>query len=136
MMNSCNGQLAYQNEDTHLVIFKCVPVPLSLPHLVSYAVDKVEQNQNRDLWQKLITILNLPRHLRNLFGSILLLGIIPGNGKLEPKNLDPYLEVEVDELQELNRLKIYERYHNAMFNSKVEILLNIMDYPGIGKVFT
>jgi len=87
------------------------------------------------MWPIMMTVLNLPRHLRNSFSSILLLGIIPGNGKQEPKSLDPYLEVVADELQELNKLKIYDAYQNARFSLKIEILLNIMDYPGIGKVF-
>jgi len=87
------------------------------------------------MWPIMMTILNLPRHLRSLFGSILLLGIIPGNGKQEPKNLDPYLEVVADELQELNMLNIYDAFQNTIFNLKIEILLYVMDYPGIGKVF-
>ena len=49
--------------------------------------------------------------------------------------MDPYLEVVADELQELNKLKICDAYQNAMFSLKIEILLNIMDYAGIGKVF-
>ena len=36
----------------------------------------------------MLTILNLPRHMRNAFGNIKLVGIIPGNGRSEAKNLN------------------------------------------------
>jgi len=57
------------------------------------------------MWPIMVTILNLPRQIRNLFGSVLLLGIIPGNNNLEPKSLDPYLQVVTDELLQLNGKK-------------------------------
>ena len=54
------------------------------------------------MWPIMITLLNLPRKFRNRFGSILLTGIIPANGTKEPKNLNPYLDILVDELIELS----------------------------------
>ena len=87
------------------------------------------------MWPIMITVLNLPRNMRNLFSSILLLGIIPGNGNVEPKCLDPYLQVIVDELLQLNGQKIYDAYQENTFDLRIEIMLNVLDYPGIGKVF-
>ena len=87
------------------------------------------------MWPIMMTLLNLPRDRRNLFENILLLGIIPGNGKQEPKTLDPYLEVIVDELLDLQNKQIYDAYQEKVFSLKIEIILHILDYPGIGKVF-
>ena len=43
-------------------------------------------------------ILNFPQAFRKNLAGIQLLGIIPGNGTQEPKHLEPYLEVTVEEL--------------------------------------
>lgn len=69
-----------------------------------------------------------------MFENILLLGIIPGNGAKEPNNLDPYLEVVVDEIIEPSGKKIYDAYQDCMFDLHIQILLYILDYPGLGKV--
>lgn len=87
------------------------------------------------MWPLMLTILNLPRDRRNLFENILLLGIIPANGKHEPKTLDPYLKVIVDEILHLQGKEIYDAYQEKMFTLKIDITLNILDYVGIGKVF-
>ena len=86
------------------------------------------------MWPIMMTLLNLPREKRNLFGNILLLGIIPGYGTKEPKNLDPYLEVVVDEITELSGKNVYDAYQECNFNLQIEIMLYILDYPGLGKV--
>ena len=84
----------------------------------------------------------------------MLVGIVPGNGTKEPKSLDPYLEIVVDELlalsdqvvydaylivvDELLALSdrvVYDAYLKAPFQLKVNILFYTLDYPGIGKVF-
>ena len=69
------------------------------------------------MWPIMMTLLNLPREKRNLFENILLLGIIPGYGTKEPKDLNPY-----------------DAYQDSTFTLKVEILIHTLDYPGIGKV--
>ena len=86
------------------------------------------------MWPVMMTILNLPRDKRSLFENILLLGIIPGNGTKEPSNLDPYLEVVVDEILELSGKQIYDAYQDCMFDLQIQILLYVLDYPGLGKV--
>lgn len=82
-----------------------------------------------------LTILNLPRHVRNAFGNINLVGIIPGNGKSESSNLEPYLEVLVDELIFLSGCKAYSAYNMAPFDVKIKLLLYVLDYPGLSKLF-
>ena len=87
------------------------------------------------MWPIMLTLLNPPRHMRNCFNSMFLLGIIPGNGSKQPKNLDPYLEVVVDELLQLSGgATLYDAYQDAPFKLKAEILLYVLDYPGLGKV--
>lgn len=87
------------------------------------------------MWPIFLTILNLPRHVRNLFSNILLVGIIPGKGSKEASNIQPYLEVLVDEILSLSNQVIFDAYHEAPFKLKVEVLLYVLDYPGVCKVF-
>ena len=47
------------------------------------------------MWPIMLTVLNLPKRIRNLFSNMMLVGIIPGNGNQEPKHVDPYLEIVV-----------------------------------------
>ena len=60
----------------------------------------------------------------------MMIDIIPGNGKQECYSCQPYLELLVDE-----RLGLFNKYKNASFTFKCEILSYVLDYPGIGKVF-
>ena len=83
----------------------------------------------------MMTMLNLPQDRWHHFENMLLLGVIPGNVKHKPKTLDPYLEVIVEELLNLQNKKIYDAHEEQMFSLRVEIILHILDYPGIGKVF-
>ena len=62
------------------------------------------------MWPIMLTLLNLPRNLRNRFASILLVGIVPSNGAQEPHSLDPYLHVLVDELIELSSFTLCDAY--------------------------
>ena len=85
------------------------------------------------MWPIVLTVLNLPRHVRNLAGSVLLTGIIPGRS--EPKSMDPYLDVLVDELVEMNDAVIYDGYQDESFKLKAEVFMHVLDYPGQNKVF-
>lgn len=89
------------------------------------------------MWPIVLAQLNLPRRIRYQFANLLLVGIIPSQKEgSEPKDLDPYLEVLVDELISLCGCKIYDDYKKAPFNMKVEILIYVLDYQGLGKVFS
>jgi hypothetical protein len=76
--------------------------------------------------------LNLPSHIRKLAGSIMLTGLIPG--PREPKHIDPYVDVLVDDIMHLNTLTVHDSYKNETFSLKADIVLNIFDYPGQNKV--
>ena len=88
------------------------------------------------MWPIMLTLLNLPRNLRNRFSSILLVGIVPSNGGQEPRDLNPFLELLVEELLQISSTKMYDAYQGAPFECKVAVLLHILDYPGIGKVMS
>ena len=89
------------------------------------------------MWPIVLGQLNLPRRIRYQFANLLLAGIIPSQTEGgEPKNLDPYLEVLVDEIIALSGCKLYDGYRNAPFTAKVEIMVYVLDYQGLGKVFS
>lgn len=81
-----------------------------------------------------LLLLNLPRNTRYNFGNLFVVGIIPGNGRQEAKTIQPYLEVLVDKLISLSNAKLYDAYQQSIFQLKVEILIHILDYPGIAKM--
>lgn len=76
--------------------------------------------------------LNFPNHVRRLFGSTFLLGIIPS--PKEPENIDPYVELVVDEIMHLNNREFYDTLKEEKFRLQVNICLHIFDYPGQNKV--
>ena len=94
-----------------------------------FAKEKVSYS----MWPITLTILNFPRNVRNTAASMFLVGIVPGRN--EPKHMDPYLEVLVDEIKELNRSEMYDGYKCEKFKLQADISLYILDYPGQGKVF-
>ncbi len=85
------------------------------------------------MWPIVLTLLNFPREVRQLFSHLMLVGIIPGPS--EPTTLNPYLEVLVDEILSLVDMNVFDAYSMAPFNFKITILLHVLDYPGVGKVF-
>ena len=85
------------------------------------------------MWPVVLTILNFPRHIRYLPGSLLLMGIIPG--KSEPKTTDPYLELLVEEIMEINGTRSWDSFRNEDFNMQVSVQLHVLDYPGQNKLF-
>ena len=63
------------------------------------------------------------------------MGIIPSQTEgNEPKDLDPYLEVLVEEIIFLCGSKFYDDYRRAPFHVKVKVMVYILDYQGLGKL--
>lgn len=83
----------------------------------------------------MLTMLNLPRHIRNTFGNILLVGIIKGKKTKGEISIDPYVEILVDELMFLTACKAYSVYDKAPVDIKLKLLLYVLDYPGLSKLF-
>ena len=92
---------------------------------------------NYSMWPIVLGQLNLPRQIRYHFANLVLVGIIPSQSQgAEPKDLDPYLEVLIDEILYLSGCKLYDAYQKAPFTVKIEIILYVLDYQGIGKLFS
>jgi len=87
------------------------------------------------MWPIMLTLLNFQRYICNSYNSIFVAGMIPGNGTHEPKNLDPYMEILVNEILELTDIQMYDAHQGSTFNFRAEILSYVLDYPGVGKLF-
>ena len=89
------------------------------------------------MWPIMLCMLNLPRCVRNLFSSLMLAGVIPAQqGGGEPKSIDPYLEIVVDELLELSGIDFYDGHLKEPFKFKVRLMNYVLDYPGLTKIFS
>jgi len=117
-------------------LFKGDPRGISLAFCTDGVNPFAHNKVVHSMWPIMLTLLNLPRRIRNLFSSILLVGIIPSNGSKEPQSLAPYLDILVDEMLEICSCTLYDTYQNAPFKCKAAVLLYVLDYPGIGKVMS
>ena len=64
------------------------------------------------MWPITIQIDNLPPKIRKTCAGMVVLGIIPSNGSKEPKFLDPYLKLLIDELKALDRCTMTDSQGN------------------------
>ena len=87
------------------------------------------------MWPIMLSVLNWPKVCRNLFENVMLVGVIPANGKGEAKSVDPYLEVVVDEIMTLSENLFYDGYKDEQFCFRVHLHNYVLDYPGLNKVF-
>ena len=85
------------------------------------------------MWPIFLVPLNMPHSIRMKTGSMFLTGIIPG--PKEPKNMDPYIDVLVDDILDIEGVEMYDAFKKEWFRSKGNILLHVLDYPGQNKVF-
>ena len=85
------------------------------------------------MWPVTLSFLNLPIDIRTKSTSLFLVGIIPG--PKEAKNMNPYLEVLIDELLDLPNHTIYDSHRKEPFAPHANIVLHILNYPGQNKVF-
>lgn len=92
------------------------------------------------LWPLILVIMNIPKHHRNKDHAMILAGVVPSRkprqhgGGLEP-NLDPYVNVIVDELIKLSSSEIYSAHSGAPINVKVRLLVFMFDFQGYSKFF-
>ena len=92
-----------------------------------------KEKSSYSMWPIFVSFLNLPARLRRQPRYLQLVGIIPG--KTEPVNTDPYLDILVDEVLQLQDTFMYDGFHQAMFQLKINILQHVLDYPGQNKIF-
>ena len=131
VQDACTWKSAYSATG----IFNGDPRGISLS-LCTDGVNPFSHNRvSYSMWPIVMAILNLPRSVRLSFGNLLLVGIVPGNGTKEAYSLDPYLNILVDEILELINRNVFDEYKQAPFTMKVQLLLFVLDYPAIGKVF-
>ena len=91
-----------------------------------------KEKNSYSMWPLFLFVLNLPAQIWKKPSSMLLTGIVPGPG--EPKNLDPYVDIIVDEIMHLNSLILYDAYHEERFKLKANVVLQVFDYPGQNKM--
>ena len=96
-----------------------------------FSVNKISYS----MWPIMVTVLNLPKTCRNNFENVMLAGIIPANNKEEPKSVDPYVEVLVDELLGLCETTFYDGFREEEFLFRLQLHNYVLDYPGLNKVF-
>lgn len=97
------------------------------------------QNVQYSFWPIIMTIMNLPPHVRTKHDALFLYGIVPSRrdrdgGGIEP-NLNIYQELLISELIKLSSLEIYSAYTKAPLNIKVELLMYMLDYQAYAKYF-
>jgi len=85
------------------------------------------------MWPLFLIPLNFPHTIRVKSGSMFLTGTIPG--PKEPQNMDPYLDILVDDILDLQNTLVFDAYQTEDFQLKGNIVLHILDYPGQNKVF-
>lgn len=109
---------------------------LTLGIALSFCTDGMNplrsQNKQYSMWPMMVQILNLPPAFRRSFSGIQILGIIPGNGQKEPFNLEPYFDIFVDELLQLNKCNMYVNRERK--NIQVKLVQYVLDFPAIAKV--
>lgn len=132
VIGSGNWQSVYSKTGFFKGDFRGLALQLSTDGVNPFSGNKVVYS----MWPVMLTVLNFPKRVRNLFKNMLLVGIIPGNNGREPKKVDPYLELVVDELLKLSGSQFYNAFRKAPFPFKVKILNNVLDYPGLNKVFS
>ena len=131
VQNSPAWKLAYSSSGQFASDFRGISFAMNTDGVNPYSQNRVSYS----MWPIMLTVLNLPRDIRYSFGNFWLVGTIPGNGTKEPNRLDPYLDILVDELLSLSNKIVFDAYQGAPFQLKVDILMYVLDYPGISKVF-
>jgi len=79
---------------------------------------------NYTMWPIVLVQLNLPRQIRYHFANLALVGIIPSQvQRVNPRDLEPFLEVLVDEILYLSGCELHDAYKKAPFIYKRHHLL-------------
>jgi hypothetical protein len=91
------------------------------------------QKRGATCWPLILVNYNLPPELRYKLVNILCAGVIPG--PKEPKDMDSFLAIIVDELLELARgVSAYNRHKGEVFSLRAYLILVFGDMPAIAKL--
>ena len=86
------------------------------------------------MWPILLSIDNFPAAVRKTSAGTILAGVVPAGSKgQEPKSLEPYLEILVDEMKAMENTTMKD-HRGKDISVKVKILRYVLDFPAIGKV--
>ena len=91
------------------------------------------------VWPIVLNVLNLPSTFRTRPAAMHLSCIVPSahttsSNKRYQWSLQPYLQLLVDELEQLQGKLCFDAYHQQEFTMNVKAQLFIMDYPAFAKV--
>ena len=92
---------------------RAIALGLSADGLNPFAKEK----NSYSMWPIFLFVLNLPSQMWKKPNSMLLTGIIPRPG--EPKDFDSYVDIIVDEILNLNGVRVYDGYRDEQFQLKV-----------------
>lgn len=82
----------------------------------------------KSMWPIILTWINLPFELRQLFGPMFWVGIIPGVLKgNEAKSLEPYLELVTNEVIQSTEFPVISSYAAAPVTVKTVLLQFLCD---------
>lgn len=110
------------------------------PFHCRFFTDGVNPNKlmpsQKSMWPIILTWINLPFELRQLFGPMFWVGIIPGVLKgNEPKSLEPYLELVTNEVIQSTEFPVISSYAAAPVTVKTVLLQFLCDIFCIFKSF-
>lgn len=91
-------------------------------------------------WPLLLTIMNLPKKVRNKSNALVLVTVVPSKdsrlGKGTEPNLKIYTRLLTDELLKLVDFQLYSAYSKSPISVKLELLMYMMDFQGYCKFFS
>lgn len=88
------------------------------------------------IWPIYVNIFNLPPVLRNQMGNIMLCGVIEGEGKKEPAQLHPYIDILTHELMSFSGSRTFDAFRNEVFSLKVALVRQLTDFMGRCKLLS
>ncbi len=108
---------------------------------LGFSADGLNPNKNpliqKSLWPIFLTFLAMKGQYRHILGlGLILVSIIPGWERSEPKSLFPLLELMMDELLQLTGCTLYNAYKDAPVQIKVSILHSVCDIPATSKIYS
>ena len=90
-------------------------------------------------WPLVLTIMNLPKTMRNKGNALILVTVVPSKdsrlGQGTEPNLNIYIRLLTDELLKLTDCQLYSAYAKAPIHVKLELLMYFMDFQGYAKFF-
>ncbi|CAG2228214.1 unnamed protein product [Mytilus edulis] len=137
----CNELLHYKDSNRCRKTYNYMPVVPRINRCcvpLALFTDGVNPNKNtaalKSMWPIILTWITLPQDIRYVLGPMMLLGIVPGHGRKEPKSLDPYISILVDELLVNMESKMYDSHKEAPVTVKIALLQYLCDIPAFSKL--